>query len=85
MTRGLARAYGPDGILVNAIAPGQIDTPMQHRDNAPEVVEAAIRACPLRRMGRPEEVAAVAVFLASNHASFINGATINVSGGLVLY
>ena len=85
MTRGFARSYGPHGILVNAISPGQIDTPMQLIDNPPEVVEAGITACPLGRMGRPEEVAAVVLFLASTHASFVNGATINVSGGSIMY
>ena len=85
MTRGFARAYGPHGILVNAVSPGQIDTPMQRVDNPPEIVAAGIAACPLGRMGRPEEVAAVVVFLASEHASFINGATINVSGGSIMY
>ena len=85
MTRGLARSFGPHGILVNTISPGQIDTPMQHLDNPPELSERTAAQCPLGRMGRPEEVAAVAVFLASRHASFINGATINVSGGLVMY
>jgi len=85
MTRGFARSYGPHGILVNAVSPGQIDTPMQHVDNPPEIVAAGMAACPLRRMGRPEELAAVVVFLASEHASFINGATINVSGGLIMY
>lgn len=85
MTRGFARSYGPHGILVNAVSPGQIDTPMQHVDNPPEVVAAGIRACPLGRMGRPDEVAAVVVFLASRHASFVNGATINVSGGSIMY
>lgn len=85
MTRGLARSFGPHGILVNTISPGQIDTPMQHLDNPPELSERTAAQCPLGRMGRPEEVAAVAVFLASRHASFVNGATINVSGGLVMY
>ena len=85
MTRGLARSFGPHGILVNTISPGQIDTPMQHLDNPPEFSERTAAECPLGRMGRPEEVAAVAVFLASQHASFVNGATINVSGGLVMY
>ena len=85
MTRGLARSFGPHGILVNTISPGQIDTPMQHLDNPPELSERTAAQCPLGRMGRPEEVAAVAVFLASHHASFVNGATINVSGGLVMY
>jgi NAD(P)-dependent dehydrogenase (short-subunit alcohol dehydrogenase family) len=85
MTRGFARSYGPYGILVNAVSPGQIDTPMQHIDNPPEMVAAGIAACPLGRMGQPEEVAAVVVFLASTHASFVNGATINVSGGSIMY
>ncbi len=85
MTRGLARSFGPYGILVNTIAPGQIDTRMQHLDNPPELVAETAAQCPLGRMGRPEEVASVAVFLASHHASFINGATINVSGGLIMY
>jgi NAD(P)-dependent dehydrogenase (short-subunit alcohol dehydrogenase family) len=85
MTRGFARSYGPHGVLVNAVSPGQIDTPMQHIDNPPEIVAAGIAACPLGRMGQPEEVAAVVVFLASTHASFVNGATINVSGGSIMY
>ena len=85
MTRSFARAYGPHGILVNVVSPGQIDTPMQHVDNPPEVVAASMQACPLRRMGEPAEVAAVVVFLASRHASFVNGATITVSGGSVMY
>jgi NAD(P)-dependent dehydrogenase (short-subunit alcohol dehydrogenase family) len=85
MTRSFAKAYGPHGILVNCVSPGQIDTPMQHVDNPPEVVEAAQQACPLRRMGQPEELAAVVVFLASTNASFVHGATINVSGGSSLY
>lgn len=85
MTRSFARAYGPHGILVNCVSPGQIDTPMQHVDNPPEIVEGAIAACPLRRMGTPEELAAVVVFLCSSNASFVHGATINVSGGSTLY
>lgn len=85
MTRSFARTYGPHGILVNCISPGQIDTPMQHVDNPPEVVAASIQACPLRRIGQPSELASVAVFLASSNASFVHGATINVSGGSVLY
>jgi NAD(P)-dependent dehydrogenase (short-subunit alcohol dehydrogenase family) len=54
---------------------------MQHVDNPPEVVQEALARNPLGRMGRPEEVAAVVVFLASDHASFVSGATITVSGG----
>ncbi len=85
LSRGFARRYGPHGILVNAIAPGQIDTPMQHEDIPTEIVEASTAACPVRRIGQPEELAAVVVFLASIHASFVNGATLNVSGGSLIY
>ena len=79
LSRGFARRYGPHGILVNAIAPGQVDTPMQHDDLPPEIEEASTKACPLGRIGRPE------VFLASIHAGFVNGATLNVSGGGLIY
>lgn len=85
MTRGFARQFGPQGIRVNAIAPGQVNTPMQHVDNSPEMVADTAAASPLGRMGEPEELARVAVFLASDNASFIHGATINVSGGTLLY
>ena len=85
LSRGFARRYGPHGILVNSIAPGQIDTPMQHDDLPPEVSDAATQACPVRRIGQPEELAAVVVFLASIHAGFVNGATLNVSGGGLIY
>jgi NAD(P)-dependent dehydrogenase (short-subunit alcohol dehydrogenase family) len=85
MTWGFARTYGPKGVLVNVISPGQIDTPMQWTDNSPETIEQAMKSCPLGRMGHPDEFASVAVFLASTHASFINGASINVSGGLITH
>ncbi len=85
LSRGFARRFGPSGVLVNVISPGQVDTPMQHTDIPPEVVRQSSAACPLGRLGRPEEMAAVVVFLASRHASFINGATLNVSGGSVMY
>ena len=85
MSRGFARQFGPQGIRVNVVAPGQINTPMQHVDNSPELVAATAAASPLGRMGEPDELARVTVFLASDNASFIHGATINVSGGTLLY
>ena len=85
MSRGLAKAYGPHGITVNAIAPGLIDTAMM-RSGLSDVDRRTMEdATPLKRFGTPEEVAAVVVFLASDAASFISGATINVSGGFTLY
>lgn len=85
LTRGFARSLGPAGITVNCIAPGQIDTIMQRADNTDSTMTATAAACPLGRMGTPEEVAAVAVFLVSDHGSFVSGATLNVSGGLLMY
>ena len=85
LARGFARQFGPHGIRVNVIAPGQINTPMQHVDNDPKIVADAAAACPLRRMGEPEELARTTLFLASDNASFIHGATINVSGGGLMY
>jgi NAD(P)-dependent dehydrogenase (short-subunit alcohol dehydrogenase family) len=84
-SRGLAKQLGSVGIRVNTISPGQIDTPMQHRDNTPQNVQAIIDACPLKRIGQPEEIASVAVFVTSDHGSFITGATLNVSGGVHIY
>lgn len=84
-SRGLAKQLGPSGIRVNTISPGQINTPMQVAGNSAENVQAVAQLCPLGRIGEPEEIASVTVFITSEHGSFINGATINVSGGLLLY
>jgi len=84
-SRGLAKQLGAFGVRVNTISPGQIDTPMQHRDNSVQNVQAIIDACPLKRIGQPEEIASVAVFVTSDHGSFITGATLNVSGGIHIY
>jgi NAD(P)-dependent dehydrogenase (short-subunit alcohol dehydrogenase family) len=80
LTFSLARHYGPAGIRVNSICPGFIDTPMQREGFSP-AAQAAVDETPLRRMAEASEVASVAVFLASRHASFISGAIVNVSGG----
>lgn len=85
MSRGLARIYGPYGILVNCIAPGLVDTPMLRSGLSDEDLAEQARGCPLGRLAQPIEVAKVAVFLASDHASYLSGATINVSGGLLMY
>jgi NAD(P)-dependent dehydrogenase (short-subunit alcohol dehydrogenase family) len=85
MTRGLARSLGPSGICVNCIAPGNIDTPMLLQDLDPAALESINRNTPLGRLGTPDEVASVAVFLLSQHASFVSGATLNVSGAFLMY
>jgi NAD(P)-dependent dehydrogenase (short-subunit alcohol dehydrogenase family) len=85
MTRGLARTLGPHGITVNSVAPGQVHTPMLMTDLAPEVYEAMRKQTPLGYVAEPEELAGTVVFLASDHARYITGATINVSGGFLMY
>jgi 3-oxoacyl-[acyl-carrier protein] reductase len=84
MTRTWARELGPKGITANAVAPGLIDSETT-RSVPPCELEAALARIPARRLGTPEEVAAVYVFLASDLASFINGAVVGVDGGLLLY
>ena len=83
LTKTLARELGRSGVRVNAVAPGFVDTPMA-RNVPAAALEAIAKATPLGRMGKPEEVAAVYAFLASDDASFITGAVVDVNGGLVL-
>jgi NAD(P)-dependent dehydrogenase (short-subunit alcohol dehydrogenase family) len=85
MTRGLARTYAPAGIRVNAVAPGLVDTAMLRDDLAPDVLEGLVEQVPLRRPASPEEVAPAVVFLASEHAAYITGVTLNISGGWLMY
>lgn len=85
MTRGLARTFGPHGITVNTVSPGQVNTPMLMTGLAPEVYEAMKKQTPLGYVAEPEELAGPVVFLASDHAKYITGATLNVSGGFLMY
>jgi 3alpha(or 20beta)-hydroxysteroid dehydrogenase len=80
MTRSAAIELGPFGIRVNSIHPGVIDTPMVS-DAGRARLERVLSMQPIPRMGRPEEVAALALFLASDEASYITGAQIPVDGG----
>jgi len=79
-TKALAQESAPKGITVNAIAPGYIDTELLS-GVAPEVMAKIIDKIPLKRLGKPEEIAAMVVFLASNQAAFTTGATFSVNGG----
>lgn len=83
MTRTWAREFGPRGITANAVAPGFIDSEIG-RSVSPEVLSEIVARIPAGRIGRPEEVANVYLFLASDLASFINGAVVGVDGGLLL-
>ena len=82
-TKTWSRELGPKGIRVNAVAPGFIDTPIL--STVPAEVMARMREqVPLRRLGKPEEIASIYAFLASDDASYINGAVIEASGGMTL-
>jgi NAD(P)-dependent dehydrogenase (short-subunit alcohol dehydrogenase family) len=86
-TKALAHDLGPHRIRVNCLLPGSTDTPMMWQGVAPAermAVEAEVSlAQPLGRVARPEEIARVALFLASDAASFVTGATVVVDGGLL--
>lgn len=85
MTRGLARTFGPHRITVNSVSPGQVHTPMLMTGLAPEVYETMKKQTPLGYVAEPVELAGTVVFLASDHAAYITGATINISGGFLMY
>ena len=78
-----AREVGPKGIRCNAVAPGFISTPIL-QTIPHEVMRKLTDRVPLKRLGRPEEVANVYAFLASDEASYINGAVIEVAGGMIV-
>ncbi len=82
-TKTWSRELGPKGIRVNAVAPGFVATHIL--DTIPEKVLAEMtQEVPLKRLGKPEEIASVYAFLASDDASYVNGAVIEVSGGLTI-
>ena len=83
ITRGLARDLGPEGIRVNAIAPGMMETEMIREHLTPEVRERILARFPLGRFAEPDDVARLAVFLASDASSCITGETIAVDGGFL--
>jgi len=82
-TRGLAKELGPRKIRVNAVCPGMINTTFHDTFTKPEVRRRVAAATPLGREGEAAEVAALVAYLASSGASFINGAAIDINGGLV--
>lgn len=83
MTKALAKEVGPSGITVNCIAPGVINTEM-NAALGKEDMDSLIDETPLMRIGEPDEVAKVALFLSEDGSEFITGAVINVSGGFVV-
>jgi len=84
MTKGLAKEFASQGIRINAVSPGVIDTPYHENFTTPEVMANLRKAIPMGREGRPDEVAGVIAFLASEAASYLCGETIEVNGGLLM-
>ncbi|QZT61346.1 SDR family NAD(P)-dependent oxidoreductase [Mycolicibacterium austroafricanum] len=84
LTKSLALEYGPDGITVNAVPPGFIDTPMLRKAEQRGFLgdtQKQIEQTPVRRMGRPEDIAAACSFLISEEAGYITGQILGVNGG----
>lgn len=84
LTKSLALEYGPSGITVNAVPPGFIDTPMLRKSEARGLLgdtQKQIEATPVRRIGRPEDIAAACAFLISDEAGYITGQILGVNGG----
>ncbi|MBI2939012.1 MAG: 3-oxoacyl-ACP reductase FabG [Chloroflexi bacterium] len=83
LTKSFASYLAPYGVTVNAIAPGPATTDMT-RDWPADRVQAITQSIPLKRLARPEDIAAVAVFLASDKASYLTGEIVDVNGGLLM-
>ena len=85
MTRGFARSLAKDKINVNVVSPGAADTAMMRSGMTDEALASMVAQIPLGYRAAPSEVAGTVLFLASDHASYITGATLNVSGGWLMY
>jgi NAD(P)-dependent dehydrogenase (short-subunit alcohol dehydrogenase family) len=85
LTRSVAVQYGPRGIRCNAVAPGLVLTPALKHHYTPEQVEASLAIYPMPRLCAPEDVAHAVLFLASDEAAYVNGATLMVDGGATVY
>lgn len=83
LTKGWAKEFGPKGIRVNAVAPGFVETEMT-AEVPKRILDLMKEKTPLRKLGKPNDIAAAYLFLASDDANYINGAILSVDGGLVV-
>lgn len=84
LTKALSKNWAKEGLRVNCIAPGPIDTPLLHRMQSEETISLLKHTLvPAGRLGTPREIANVALFLASESSSFVNGSIVTVNGGLL--
>jgi 2-hydroxycyclohexanecarboxyl-CoA dehydrogenase len=88
-TKTIAREFARSGVTANVVCPGPTETPLLEgmaggSEQSARLLEGLARAVPMRRLGRPVDVAAAAAFLASEEAGYITGQTLSVSGGLTM-
>lgn len=83
MTKSLAREYAPYGILINAVAPGAVDTPMMQMGGQAGL-DAYVATVPLKRLAQPSEIAHSIAHLCAEETTWVTGATLDVSGGVVM-
>jgi 3-oxoacyl-[acyl-carrier protein] reductase len=84
MTKGLSREFAPLNIRVNSVSPGTVDTNYHRSFSTPEALDGVRATTPVGRLGTPQEIADVIVFLCSDQASFIHGQVIEINGGFLM-
>jgi 3-oxoacyl-[acyl-carrier protein] reductase len=84
MTKGLTKEFAPQGVRVNCISPGTVETGYHRAFSTQEGLEGVKAATPIGRLGKPEEIADLVVYLSSDQASFIHGQTIEINGGFFM-
>lgn len=85
MTKGLARSFALEGVRVNSVSPGGVDTSMMVDTMSAEALQSFISLIPMGRLADPDEMVGAVLFLASDASSFVTGTVVNVSGGQLMY
>jgi NAD(P)-dependent dehydrogenase (short-subunit alcohol dehydrogenase family) len=85
LAKAMAREFGPDGIRVNCVTPGLIQTDITGDKLTPDMKVEIAKGIPLARLGEPKDVAGAFLFLASDHSAYVTGAVIDVNGGMLIH